>query len=96
MIRMEHRGGLDCPTVYCDQCKQPIREARHGLYVWDSLNPGEMATVHKGECDRRYEAVAGYGFCGTMELFTLPIYLGNGMNIRWEEAGTLAGHAADA
>lgn len=80
MIGMEHRDGLDCPTVYCDVCGQPIRDARYGLYAWDNFNPGEPTMLHKGECDRRYEVAAGYGSHATEELSMLPVYLGRNMD----------------
>lgn len=89
------------PMFFCDQCDMPIDDAGLGLYVWNpDLDgphytegaPEETYIVHKGRCDRELAKRLG---CDenksmSMEIQVLPIYLGNNMEINWQEARGVA------
>lgn len=54
---------LNCPVFMCDQCLEPINgrkggDGHGGIIIWRRRpdDTQEMATVHKGRCDRAYEA----------------------------------------
>ena len=55
-----------CPVFLCDQCLAPIQgnqggDRLGGIVLWRRHDDGSQvtATVHKGTCDRRYEATHG-------------------------------------
>lgn len=52
-----------CPVFMCDACLTPIQgkeggDGYGGIVIWANLDDGTqvVATVHKGRCDRAYEA----------------------------------------
>jgi hypothetical protein len=61
---------MHCPAFLCDHCHKPIAgkgvEGPGGIVIWRPKGqahdadhrpgPQEVATVHKGACDRTYEA----------------------------------------
>jgi hypothetical protein len=82
-LRIVSRRGRDCPTVFCDHCGRRIRDARDGNYQW---RPGDGTPyfTHKG-CCRAFEAARGGHWCAA-DLQCLPIYLGNGLKLKWRQA----------
>lgn len=92
-LKRSHRGlaDLSAPRFVCDECEQVIEDAEKALYVWDMARdddePGGagIATVHKGACDRAFEARSGFSAYGTMPLSLLPVYLGGNSGIRTDE-----------
>lgn len=54
---------MNCPVVMCDACQTPIQgkvggDGYGGIVIWSDNDDGsqDMATVHKGRCNRAYEA----------------------------------------
>lgn len=50
---------MTCPAILCDTCLTPIHDQRpYGLVLWRDLDDGtqQIAHVHKGRCDRTWEA----------------------------------------
>lgn len=54
---------MNCPVFLCDQCRQTIQGAEGGdgyggIVIWRNRpdRTQEMFTVHKGRCDRAFEA----------------------------------------
>ena len=111
--RRHHRGSPDlaCPKFFCDYCYRPVEDARMGLYMWDARleneeyyrgHPVEIFIVHKGACDAKLCDLLGWERHdpATMELATLPVYLGQSMGIRsrkdWQNAGALADFGGSA
>jgi hypothetical protein len=78
------RRGRDCPTIVCDHCGRPIRDARAGNYQWRHRGGGELLYTHKS-CCRGFEQERGGDWCA-MELECLPIFLGNGLKVKWDSA----------
>ena len=82
---------LTCPKVHCDVCGEPIEDYEYGLYRYP-LNddfivgkPVSTVTLHKGTCDRKFEAVRPLGDTGWDELRLLPIYIAHNMGMTFEE-----------
>ena|SRR5215831_13897955 len=76
---IQFRDGLSCPTILCDACQQPITDAKGGGYFFPMVPRQEGKTVaitflHKGACDRAYEARHGRLDCWE-ELRHLPTFL---------------------
>jgi hypothetical protein len=83
-LRIVSRRGRDCPTVFCDHCGRRIRDARDGNYQWRPWGGGELFYTHKS-CCHAFEQVRGGDGCA-MELECLPVYLGNGLKVKWRAA----------
>ncbi|MCC7023088.1 MAG: hypothetical protein IT338_09680 [Thermomicrobiales bacterium] len=84
------------PVVICDQCGEPITEARDGNYQWQApWEPGMSRKfvffTHKG-CNHAFEqARGGSGAWYAMELTELLPLLARGLEIDWDAAMRYAG-----
>lgn len=54
---------MNCPVFMCDHCREPIQGRKGGdgfggIVIWRATaeDGQEMASVHKGRCDRAYES----------------------------------------
>lgn len=77
--------------VFCDHCHGWIEDAKDGNYYWvprDDLAPSEVFFNHKA-CAYAFEQSRPTEE-GTMwysgELIDFPIYLGEGIKLKWGEA----------
>jgi hypothetical protein len=84
------------PVVICDQCGEPIDDARDGNYQWQApLDPGMSRKfvffTHKG-CSYDFEqARGGGGAWYAMELTELLPHVAIGLKVNWDEAIRYAG-----
>ena len=89
------------PVVICDQCGEPIGDARDGNYQWQApLDPALVRRfiffTHKGACAHAFEqARGGSGFWYAMELTELLPHVARGLNVDWDEATRYAGLAPE-
>jgi hypothetical protein len=99
-LQIIETGAHFYPVVACDHCGQRIVEAREGNVTWritpeGRLVNGEVYFTHK-ECWNDFEWLhGGSREWLVMELQCLPIYLGENLRLRWEEAWALARFFAD-
>jgi hypothetical protein len=86
-LMIQFRKGRACPTIICDQCQQPITDAKDGGYFYPLARcDGEvvpMTFLHKGDCNRVYSATHGRLACWT-ELTCLPFFLVNNLHTSWK------------
>jgi hypothetical protein len=84
------------PVVICDQCGEPIADARDGNYQWQApLDPGMSRKfvffTHK-QCAHAFEqARGGSGAWYAMELTELLPHVASGLKVNWDEATRYAG-----
>jgi hypothetical protein len=89
---IQDRDGRSCPVVVCDHCGREIADAKDGNYQWRmGLNDSDFGSrvyfTHKGCCLAFEDDHSEDGFVwGAIDLPCLPVYLGNNLNLDWEEA----------
>jgi hypothetical protein len=83
-LRIEAWRGVTGPAVVCDHCGEPIRDACEGNCQWRAGGDGTPYFTHKS-CCRAFEAARGGHWCA-MELQCFPVYLGNGLKVKWRAA----------
>ena len=91
MIKVIQSNRVCAPQVFCDWCGERIEDARQGNFEWsDAKNDPEQGKVlfaHK-RCSRALQAARQItpGTWRTGELMFFPLFLGNNLNLNWEEA----------
>lgn len=111
VLEERHQHGkpdLSRPIVVCDSCGEEITDCEMGLYVWDARldsefndgKPVDLYTVHKRACDYALASRLGIeeGQLSSMELQTLPVFLGENMGLnsrkKWNHARDLSDSAS--
>lgn len=87
----ENNRDIYGPTVICDQCGEPIEDAKKGnteFRVNENGAPvdGVIVFLHKA-CSRAFEDAHGgrvHWFFDELTLF--PVYLATGLRVNWREA----------
>ena len=95
VLEERHQRGLpdlSCPKFHCAYCQEPAGDGRGAMYVWDMSDPKAQAyIVHKGACDRRFEARCGFdGLYGTMDLQFLLVFLLRNHKVDYRKAARRA------
>ena len=95
-LKIEHTDWGVTPVVICDQCGEPIRDARDGNYQWQApVDPGLSRKfvffTHKSCAHTFEQARGGSGAWYAMELTELLPHVARGLNINWDEAIRYAG-----
>jgi hypothetical protein len=89
---IQDRNGRSCPVIVCDHCGRQISDARDGNYQWRlGMNDTDFGSriyfTHKHCCQPFEDAHESENVLwGAMELEVLPIYLGNNLALKWNEA----------
>ena len=85
LLIMEKQGRA-CPTVVCDHCGQPIKDAKEGNYQWEVEGDGTLYFTHK-QCCRAFEAARSRGLhWAWSDLSGLPVFLANNLKLKWKDA----------
>ncbi len=87
--------GLCYPRIICDQCGEPIKDAKEGNYQWrmDLPSPQKIYFTHKGMCCFAFERRGPFEqpgepliSWGAMELEVLPLFLETNLGIKHRKA----------
>jgi hypothetical protein len=89
--------GRHAPQAFCDHCGERIEQARDGNYEWHpgNIEPGdevEVYLIHK-RCTQAFQQATGkHPYTGELTVF--PVYLGNNLEIDWDEANEMVRRSA--
>lgn len=86
-IKLQRIDGLSCPIVICDVCRQRIVKATDGNYIWrqeQEAQGADILFVHKTCDDKANLNLRGFGM--SAELRTFPIFVGNNLDLDWDDA----------
>ena len=102
MIRIvyDRADGQHTVSAYCDVCGEPITDVALAGYAWDGLasdasNGTPPMFFHKTKCDpERLGLTKDWGAWYWDELSRFPVYLGNALDVDWDQSHKTAKFAA--